>query len=75
MARFHFRAVTGTGEVVEGDWRPSRLVVLEFADTAAAKRFYDSKEYQAIIGFRHRAASTRMVLVEGYAEPHWEPPV
>jgi uncharacterized protein (DUF1330 family) len=65
----------GKTEVVEGDWRPSRLVVLQFDDTAAARRFYDSKEYQAIIEFRHRAASTRMVLVEGYEEPAWEPPV
>jgi uncharacterized protein (DUF1330 family) len=59
----------------EGDWRPSRLVVLQFDDLAAARRFYDSKEYRAIIEFRHRAASTRMVLVEGYDEPGWEPPV
>jgi uncharacterized protein (DUF1330 family) len=65
----------GKTETVEGDWQPSRLVVLEFADAAAARRFYDSKEYQAIIDFRHRASSTRMVLVEGYEEPHWEPPV
>ncbi|MGH6916312.1 MAG: DUF1330 domain-containing protein [Geminicoccaceae bacterium] len=65
----------GKTEVVEGDWRPSRLVVLQFDDTAAARRFYDSKEYQAITAFRQRAARTRMVLVEGYEEPHWEPPV
>jgi uncharacterized protein (DUF1330 family) len=65
----------GKTDTVEGDWRPSRLVVLQFADAAAARRFYDSKEYQAIIEFRHRAASTRMILVEGYEDPHWEPPV
>jgi len=65
----------GKTEVVEGDWRPSRLVVLQFDDAAAARRFYDSREYRAIIEFRHRAARTRMVLVEGYEEPHWEPPV
>jgi uncharacterized protein (DUF1330 family) len=65
----------GKTETLEGDWQPSRMVVLEFDDTAAAKRFYDSKEYQAIIEFRHRAATTRMVLVEGYHEPRWEPPV
>jgi uncharacterized protein (DUF1330 family) len=65
----------GKTETIEGDWQPSRMVVLEFDDAAAAKRFYNSKEYQAIIEFRHRAASTRMVLAEGYEEPHWEPPV
>lgn len=65
----------GKTEVLEGDWQPSRLVVLQFEDTAAARRFYESKEYQAIIEFRHRAASSRLVLVEGYEAPHWEPPV
>ena len=65
----------GKTEVVEGDWQPSRLVVLQFDDVAAARRFYDSKEYQAIIGFRHRASTSRLVLVEGYEEPGWEPPV
>ena len=44
-------------------------------DLAAARRFYDSKEYQAIIGFRQRAASTRLIFADGYEEPHWEPPV
>ena len=65
----------GNPEVVEGDWHPDRVVVLAFDDAAAAKRFYDSKEYQQIIGIRHRAASTRMILVEGYEEPVSEPPV
>lgn len=71
--RFLVRGGNAVG--LEGDWQPSRLVVLQFDDVAAARRFYDSKEYQEIIGFRHRASSTRMVLVEGYEEPHWEPPV
>jgi uncharacterized protein (DUF1330 family) len=65
----------GNPENVEGDWHPSRVVVLAFDDTAAAKRFYNSKEYQRIIGIRHRAASSRMILVEGYEEPVWDPPV
>jgi uncharacterized protein (DUF1330 family) len=65
----------GKSETLEGDWQPKRLVVLQFEDTAAARRFLEAKEYRAIVEFRHRAASTRMVLVEGYEEPHWEPPV
>ena len=38
------RFVVRGGEitVLEGDWRPSRLVVLEFEDLAAAKRWYES---------------------------------
>jgi uncharacterized protein (DUF1330 family) len=63
----------GRTEVLEGDWQPKRLVVLQFPDTAAAKRFYNSREYRAIVEFRHRAATTRMVLAEGYEEPAREP--
>ena len=32
--------------VLEGDWEPSRLVVLEFEDLEAAKRWYDSERYR-----------------------------
>ena len=36
----------GEHAVLEGDWNPTRLVVLEFEDLEAAKRWYDSPEYQ-----------------------------
>ena len=29
--------------MLEGDWEPTRLVVLEFEDLEAAKRWYDSR--------------------------------
>ena len=35
----------GTHEVLEGEWHPTRLVVLEFPSAAAAKRWYASPEY------------------------------
>jgi uncharacterized protein (DUF1330 family) len=56
----------GAAETLEGAGRPGRLVVIEFPDTAAARRFYASPEYQAIIGIRQRAATSRLVLVEGH---------
>ena len=65
----------GKTVTLEGDWQPKRLVMIQFDDLAAARRFYDSKEYQAIIGFRQRAAATRLIFADGYEEPHWEPPV
>ena len=65
----------GKAEVLEGDWQPKRLVVIQFDDLAAARRFLDSKEYRAIVGFRQRASSTRLILADGYQGPHWDPPV
>ena len=41
--------------------------VLIVEDDPVARRFYASPEYQAIIGIRHQAATSRLVLVEGYA--------
>ncbi len=51
--------------VLEGDWQPSRLVVLEFEDLAAAKNWYDSQGYQQARRLREGAARLRVVAVEG----------
>jgi uncharacterized protein (DUF1330 family) len=53
--------------VLEGDWQPKRLVLLEFPDLDAAKQFYESPEYQAAKRLREGAAALRMVAVEGVA--------
>jgi uncharacterized protein (DUF1330 family) len=61
------RFVVRGGElaVLEGDWQPSRLVVLEFEDLEAAKRWYDSERYQQARRLREGAARIRMVAVQG----------
>ena len=51
--------------VFEGDWQPSRLVVLEFEDLAAAKRWYESEAYQGAKKLREGAAHLRVVAVQG----------
>src|SRR5579875_1237724 len=55
-----FLARGGEVAVLEGDWEPSRLVVIEFEDLAAAKRFYASEAYQAAKELREGAARMRM---------------
>ena len=55
----------GTIEVLEGDWTPSRLVVLKFPDRAAARRFYESDTYQHAKSLRQQAGVMRMVVVDG----------
>jgi uncharacterized protein (DUF1330 family) len=55
--------------VLEGDWRPSRLVVLEFADLAAARRWYDSEQYRQARELRAGAARLNLVAVQGVDEP------
>ena len=51
--------------VLEGGWQPTRLVMLEFEDLAAAKRWYESKVYQEAKMLREGAAHLHMVAVQG----------
>jgi uncharacterized protein (DUF1330 family) len=55
--------------VLEGDWDPSRLVILEFPDLDAVKRWYDSPEYVEARKLREGAANLRMVAVQGLDKP------
>lgn len=50
--------------VIEGAWKPSRLVILRFPDVAAVQRMYDDPEYQPLLALRQRIATTEMVAVE-----------
>jgi uncharacterized protein (DUF1330 family) len=52
--------------VLEGDWSPTRVVVVEFENLEAAKAFYESPEYQAAIKLREGAAEFNMIAVEGF---------
>ena len=67
IAAYGGRYVARGGElsVLEGDWDPARLVILEFDDLEAAKRWYASPEYQAARQLREGAATMRLVAVEG----------
>ena len=60
-----FVARGGELAVLEGDWSPSRLVILEFPDLEAAKAWYASEQYQEAKRLREGAANLRMVAVQG----------
>jgi uncharacterized protein (DUF1330 family) len=55
----------GELDVLEGDWEPSRLVVLRFDDLATARRWYDSEGYRQARRLREGAARLRLVAVQG----------
>jgi uncharacterized protein (DUF1330 family) len=55
----------GAIEPLEGEWRPKRLVILEFPDLERARAWYGSREYAPLIELRQRAARGSVVLVEG----------
>jgi uncharacterized protein (DUF1330 family) len=55
----------GTTEVLEGDWDPKRIVVLQFESANRAKEWLSCEEYRDPRKMRHRTAKTNMILVEG----------
>ena len=55
----------GPAALLEGGPPPRRVVVLEFADSEQAKRWWESPEYGPAKALRQEVATTRMVLVEG----------
>jgi len=57
----------GAHEVLEGDWKPTRVVVLEFPDMAQARRWYDSEEYREPKALRLKAGQADMIFVDGVA--------
>jgi uncharacterized protein (DUF1330 family) len=57
----------GEHKVYEGDWTPSRLVVLEFPSQEAWESFYYGPAYAEIKTAREAVSSGRMVGVQGMA--------
>lgn len=55
----------GNNEVLEGDWQPNRLVILQFDSVEKAKTWLNSDEYKPARALRHKTSLTKMVVVEG----------
>jgi uncharacterized protein (DUF1330 family) len=55
----------GKVEILEGDWQPTRVVIVKFAAFETVKALYSSPEYGKAITARKGASISRMVAVEG----------
>lgn len=55
----------GRNEVLEGDWAPNRLVILQFENSQQAKTWLNSPEYSEARPLRHKYAISKMVVVDG----------
>jgi uncharacterized protein (DUF1330 family) len=63
--RYIVRGETPT--VMEGDWAPERMVILEFPSREDAQAFLVDPEAQALFAIRHRTTVSKLVLVDGCA--------
>jgi len=55
----------GAHEVMDGDWTPHRLIILEFESVATAKEWYGSKEYARALAIRLKATTSSLIIVDG----------
>ena len=63
------RIASNATEVVEGEWHGQQTVMIEFESIEAAKAWYDSPEYQAVVGQRHAAATSNAAIFEQFSMP------
>lgn len=52
-------------ELMEGDWRPERVVVLEFPSPEVAKGFLTDPDAQLLFAIRHSTTTSKLILAEG----------
>ena len=55
----------GAIEVVQGDWTPNRIVVVEFDSVERARGWQDSPEYVELKAMLNRSSNTSVVITEG----------
>jgi uncharacterized protein (DUF1330 family) len=63
--RYIVRGVEPT--VMEGEWAPERMVILEFPSRGSAEAFLDDPDTQSLFDIRHRTTRSKLVLVDGCA--------
>src|SRR5262245_16615358 len=55
----------GAVETVEGDWKPERIIIVEFPTMALAHEWYNSPDYAEALEVRRTALDRRLIFVEG----------
>jgi uncharacterized protein (DUF1330 family) len=68
MAGVTVLCVDRAPQVLEGDWRSSQTVVLEFQSTEAARAWYESPAYQEAAKLRQAAADCNVVILSGFGD-------
>ncbi len=56
-------------EVIEGEWHGDQTVMIEFESVEAARAWYNSDEYQAVVGERHASADSNAAIFSAFEFP------
>jgi uncharacterized protein (DUF1330 family) len=67
IARFGGRIVAGGSRIdlLEGEPMPEQMFIIEFPNVNAARRWYQSDDYQEALKVRLSASHGRVLLIEG----------
>ena len=60
-----YLAQAGGISVIEGDWKPEVVVIVEFPSVEIATKWYESDEYAAALTVNPTAMLRKMIIVEG----------
>jgi len=55
----------GAAEAIRGDWKPDRLVIVEFDSVEQARRWQEGADFADLREKLSQAANTDVVIVEG----------
>jgi uncharacterized protein (DUF1330 family) len=55
----------GNVEVLEGNWRPGRLVIIEFPSVERARAWWDSDGYAEARALRQATSTGTLLILEG----------
>jgi uncharacterized protein (DUF1330 family) len=63
--RGKYLALDDNPKILEGNWKYSRTVIIEFKDEADFNNWYNSEDYQRILKHRLKAAECDTILIKG----------
>ncbi len=61
--KYHVRG--GSAVNFFGDWKPGRLIIVEFKSREQLQKCFQSAEYRAIAPLRENSTTGRAIVVEG----------
>jgi len=67
LVPFQSKTIVHAGmlEVLDGDWKPERVVIVEFESMEQARQWYMSPAYTKAKDILQRAATIKVILAEG----------
>ena len=67
LAQYGGKVVINSAKInaADGGWAPATIVVVEFESVEQAHKWYNSPEYQAVIGQRFDSSDSSVIIIDG----------